>query len=324
MTVQTSPIEDISIPPTDVDDDIGAHSKAVLADKSRSFRFASLLLPKSHRDDVAVLYAVCRTVDDIADESDDPDRANQQLSRFADELRGGATPRPLVASFLSMAHRRRLDIDSMLELIRGVRSDLGGVRIETDAELIRYCYRVAGTVGLMMCPLLGVDDDNALSHAVDLGIGMQLTNICRDVVEDAHRDRVYLPARRLRHRDLTPDQIAEMRFDPSRLAPVVRDLLDLADEYYESADAGMHYIPASSRLAIVVASRFYRAIGVRLLRRNADVTARRSPPSIPEFLRHFAQALVAWTELSSTLTEPTSHDPSLHRPLRDLPGIASP
>ncbi len=250
-----------------------AQSREVLAHHGRTFHLASHLLPASRRDDAAVVYAFCRHVDDLADEAPDADRALADLTSVREELAGEHPPRPWVGAFLEVAERRKIDLQTADLLIDAVLGDLGDVRIVDDDELRRYCYGVAGTVGLMMCGVLGVDDPAAHARAVDLGLGMQITNICRDVREDAVRGRVYLPAERLRAAGVDPDALLSGAWNEELhrgVAQVVGDLLDLADVYYESADAGMKAIPMPARAAILVASRVYREIGGRLRRRHAS------------------------------------------------------
>lgn len=251
--------------------DVIAQSRAVLATHAKSFRFASFFLPPHAADDAAVLYAFCREVDDAVDEAPSRDEARQAGARLEAELAGTLPARPSVASFLALSTRRGIDVRFARDLVLGARSDAEGpVRVANDDELIRYCYRVAGTVGGMMCPLLGVSSSAALPFAVDLGVAMQVTNISRDILEDARNDRLYIPATRLQAAGIDPatavEHIANGTVDRVALARVVRELLDLADRYYASGDEGMRFIPLRARLAILVASRVYRAIGVRLLR----------------------------------------------------------
>jgi 15-cis-phytoene synthase len=226
-----------------------------------------------------------------------------------------------VAEFRAAAARLGLPLESALELIAGVRSDLERVRMETDAELLRYCYRVASTVGLMMSAVLGVRRREALPHAVDLGIAMQLTNIARDVAEDAAMGRVYLPAERLRRAGVDPEALVAGTADRARVAQVVCQLLELADAYYRSADGGMRDIPLRVRPAILVASRVYRAIGVRLRRRGADALAGRTVVPWHEKLFWASRALGATLDPRLLGFAPRwTHDHSLHSALKGLPG----
>ena len=242
-----------------------ADSRAVLAKHARSFQTASWLLPGEARDDAAVLYAFCRLVDDIADECDDKVVARRDLEALQAELRKAVEPRPLVVLLHAVAARRGMDLRAAEELIDGALTDLDPVVIADEAELMRYCYLVAGTVGVLMCGVLGVTDAHARSHAVALGEGMQLTNICRDVAEDAGIGRVYVPASLLEAQGQTSAAVLDGTVDRAALARVVRTMLGTADERYAHGFAGMGFIPARTRAAILVAAHLYRSIGLRLV-----------------------------------------------------------
>jgi phytoene synthase len=296
-------------------------ARATFAARARTFWWAARLLPPAARDDAAVVYALCRLADDTADEATDPAAARAALDRLADEVTGRAPARPVIAAFRETAARLEIPLESALELVEGVRSDLGTVRLADDDELVRYGYRVAGTVGLMMCAVLGVRRREALPHAVDLGIAMQLTNICRDVAEDAARGRVYLPARRLRAAGTGPEALVRGEAPPAAVVRVVGEVLELAGGYYRSADRGMRDIPICFRPAILVASRVYSAIGSRLRRRPCDVMAGRAVVSGPEkLLRGCAAVAEILRPEIAGLSPRTAHDPGLHRALRGFPG----
>jgi len=258
----------------------------VLARHGRTFHLASWLLPQDRRADAAVLYAFCRNVDDLADEAPDPVTARENIAGVLAELRSEQPARDWVAAFLEVSRRRGIDLQPAGDLCLAVLGDLDLVRVQDDHELFRYGYGVAGTVGLLMCGVLGVADRAAYARAVDLGIAMQITNICRDVKEDAARGRVYLPADRLRAAGVDPEDLVAGRADPRAVAGVVADLLDLADRFYDSGDEGLRAIPMPARAAILVASRVYRAIGVRLGARHAfDALHGRTVVPVPERVR---------------------------------------
>jgi phytoene synthase len=284
--------------------------------RARSFRWASAFLSATQRRRVADLYAFCRAVDDLADAQGVTPEAQQDLERLrkalASEPNGGAPwPREYLW-FRELCLDCNIEFQVVQELIDGMISDLGVVRISSDAELIRYCYQAAGTVGLMMCSILGVRDPRALGHAVDLGIAMQLTNITRDVLEDAQSSRVYLPADRLRAVGVEPEQLIEGSANPGGVSLVVDDLLTLAEVYYRSADEGMGFLPARARWAVLVASRLYRGIGRRLRRKH------RSNPLLgrvvlPWFVKLalFVPASGSWLRLSlRRSTRPALRSPS--------------
>jgi phytoene synthase len=254
---------------TETSAELVADSRAVLAKHARSFRLASLFLPSQCADEAAVTYAFCRLADDLADEAPTREQAVHDLGALAAEIRGQATPRPIVSAYNAVAKRRVIPEAAATELLLGLESDLDEVRIPDDEEFVRYCYRVAGTVGLMMSGVLGVADMAARAPAVDLGVAMQITNICRDVFEDAERGRVYIPQTRLHAVGLTHDDLLDPAFVRNadgrrRLATVVDGLLEMAENAYLRAWQGMHFIPARPRTAILVASTLYRDIGRRL------------------------------------------------------------
>lgn len=296
-----------------------AEAREVLSRHARTFALAGWFLPPERLDDAAIVYAFCRLVDDAVDAAESREQGDAAVAAIERELRGEAEARPLVACFAALLDGWSISRQVALELCAGVRSDAGDVVVGGDAELLRYCYRVAGTVGLMMCGVIGARDPAALPYALDLGIAMQLTNISRDVAEDARLGRVYLPAARLRAAGTEP--AALLRGDAPRAAvsAVVLDVLALAERYYASADAGMRFIPWRSRLAIVVAGRVYRAIGLRLRRRGGDALAGRTVVPALEKALWVGAALLRFVR---TLALPIvrDHDPTLHRPIADLFG----
>lgn len=300
---------------------IAAESLQTLARGSRSFSFASHFLPKDRREDAALLYALCRLIDDLADEAPSPEQAQHDLGILDAELRGQVPASALVEAFLSMAARRGVRVAQVHELITGVLSDLETVRVPDDRELLRYCYRVAGTVGLMMSPILGVEDPQASVFALDLGVAMQLTNICRDVQEDARMRRVYLPAHRLRAEGISQNALLDLQPDHAAgVSRVVQDLLLLAEQYYMSAERGLRYIPAKPRAAIMVASQVYREIGHKLLRNGCEVRAGRTVVSGPRKGWVAFRGMVRMMHPAVLGLVRRPHAPQLHAEICDLPG----
>lgn len=293
-------------------------SRAIMARHARSFSLAAAFLPSGAREDAAILYAFCRWVDDLADEAVSPQVAAEDLGRVDEELVGTRQASPFTGAFLSLADRRGIEVEAARELIRGALSDQGAVRVADDGELLLYAYRVAGVVGLMMCGVLGVRDRAALPFAVDLGIAMQITNICRDVLEDAQRDRCYLPATRLRAQGMDvalPDGAQHA----SSVTPVTLDLLALADRYYASASVGMRAIPWRTRVAIRVASRLYQGIGHALRKRGGNPLLGRTMLSATERARLTTLGLAH--ALVPAVGALPPHDTSLHALLPALPGV---
>jgi phytoene synthase len=291
---------------------------AVLAKHGRSFHFASRLLDAATAQRCARLYRFCRHIDDIADESADQTAALERLDRTYEMLTGQSGCDLITADFLDLARSCDMDTRPALELIRGVSSDLGNVRIADEVELHRYCYRVAGTVGLLMCGVLGVRDPSAYPFAIDLGIAMQLTNIARDVTEDARRSRRYLPASLLG--EVEPERMA--RPDPGlqkRLALAVDWILTEADRYYASGEQGLVYLPSGARLGIRVAARVYRQIGVRLRQRGCATWDGRVV--VPGWQKASVALLAICREPPVYLRGlPERHDWRLHRSLAGMSG----
>ncbi len=267
--------------------------RAVLSKRARTFRLAALALPRESRDAAAALYAYCRAADDAADEAQDPVVAHRELDALERGLE--AESGPAVAQAVVGLHREHgLSLEAARGLIAGVRSDIGEVRIADDDALLAYAYLVAGTVGVMMCPLLDVRSATAQKHAADLGMAMQITNICRDVAEDARRGRVYLPVARLSAAGIEPAQVLDGSVDRVALRGVISSLLARADGLYESGELGTPFLPPRARLAVLIASRLYRAIGLELLRQGGDPFRRRAVvPAWSKILWALA-ALVAW------------------------------
>jgi phytoene desaturase len=291
----------------------------VMADHAKTFTWAARFLGDDVRSELAELYAFCRFVDDVVDRVQPRAQARALLARVRVDLERGESDLPAVARFLDLARRHGLSMDTPLELIDGMEQDLGRVRMGTVDELVRYCYRVASTVGLMMCELLGVEHmDEARPFAIDLGIAMQLTNICRDVVEDFGEGRIYLPAElvdaRWVDRAVQGDRDAR-----DRTRDAVVELLSLAERYYRSADQGMAYLPGAARAAILVASRNYEAIGERILQKGPQAWSERAATSRWEKVRHTVRALgqLALDPRYASVREPRRHARELHAALSD-------
>jgi 15-cis-phytoene synthase len=285
--------------------DIGLLSQATLAQRSKSFRLASWFLPPRVRRDAAIVYAFCRRVDDAADDARSPEQGRHLLDEIRDMLLDRRPPDALVTAYREVALRRGFGLKPAWDLLAGVEGDLGQVRFEDDAALLTYCYRVAGTVGLMMCGVLGVMQPAAQARAVQLGIAMQLTNVCRDLREDALLGRVYLPRKRLASaglpsRDMEPAALLSLD-DAQRgcVRQATLELLGAADCVYALAAGGYPYIPARPRLAILVAARLYRGIGRRLARAGGDALRGRTvvPPWEKALLIASAAATWLWGAL---------------------------
>lgn len=292
-------------------------ARAVIRKHSKSFSLAAVLLGPKLRDDASGLYAYCRRADDAIDLAPPglTGRHVAQLSRELDDVYAGRALRdPALTEFQRLVFEAQIPRAYPEALLDGFRLDAQGKRYETLEELYHYCWCVAGSVGAMMCHVLGVRHERALVHGAHLGMAMQLTNICRDVAEDYTRGRVYLPE------SLAPGLVIEgngramSREQAALCVQAVRRLLSEADVLYASGDAGLALLSFRARLAVATARRVYSAIGRQILARGADVLSGRAVVSTAEKWWHVARAGSTAARLSA-LT-PSFRPTPLLNPLR--------
>ncbi len=243
---------------------------------SKSFHAASKLLPRTVRDPALALYAFCRLADDAVDLGGDKAMAVLHLrERLMRAYSGDPLPMPADRAFAEMIAQHRMPRALPEALLEGFAWDAEERRYETLSDVRAYSARVAAAVGAMMTVLMGVRDRDALARACDLGVAMQLTNIARDVGEDAVEGRIYLPLDWMRDQGLDPDAfLANPR--PSRaLGQVVHQVLREAERLYTRAEVGIAALPLRCRAAIYAARFIYAAIGTEIRRTGCDsVTAR--------------------------------------------------
>ncbi len=279
--------------------------RASLAHHSKTFHAASLLLPPSVRAPATVLYGFCRLADDTVDVEGGRRLALTQLRRRLDGVFDGR-PQPVPADRALAAvvaqfgiPRRLLDL-----LLEGLAWDVDGRRYDSLDDLQAYAARVAGSVGAMMSVLMGARDPAALARACDLGVAMQLSNIARDVGEDARMGRLYLPQDWLREAGLDPDAwLADPQHSPA-LASVVQRLLRAAAPLYARAGAGITRLPMACRPGINAARRLYAAVGREVERAGFDAVQRRAVVPGRRKLAWLALAAVELWPSSRQLTAP--------------------
>jgi phytoene synthase len=280
-----------------------AACKQILAAGSKSFAAASLLLPKRMRDSAAAFYAFCRVADDLVDFSDDAKLAVAQLGARVDRIYAG-TPDddPVDRAFARVVATHPIPRPVIDALIEGFEWDASDRMYESLSDVLAYCARVASAVGVVMTHLMGPRDERTLARACDLGAAMQLTNICRDVAEDAGRGRLYLPAAWLRERGIDPGHFMAKHDDYAgdrRVAEILEALLQVADEHYLRADAGIGMLPWDSRAAIRAARLIYSDIGRELRGQGCDPTRGRAHTSKARKLWLLTRALVRRTPTSN-------------------------
>jgi phytoene synthase len=293
-----------------------AACKAWIARHSKSFYLSSLLLPRQVRLDAWALYAFCRRADDAVDDlpqgegqeslSDRAllDRRVQALrARLQRVYRGELEEGPDYAidrAFADVVRRAQIDQALPARLLRGMEMDVEGTPYRTWDDLLDYCFNVAATVGLMMTAVMGHAapagrHGEVMTRAADLGVAMQLTNIARDVGEDARRGRVYLPAELLADHGTSAAEVlhlAAVNAPPTPgLRAAVAELLRRAAGHYWAADQGIVMLPRSCQLAIRASRRIYAAIGDEVAAADHDSLTRRAVVSLPRKLWLLTRAL---------------------------------
>ena len=294
-------------------------AKDSLRTGSRTFFFASFLLKPDVANKAARLYQFCRYVDDVVDLAKDNSEAKQSIQYLLKDFELKEPQDREIIDARALFEECGIPLWIPKELLRGVESDVDGVEIDTEEDLLRYSFRVAGTVGLMMCYVLGVHESSARNHAVDLGIAMQLTNILRDVKEDAMMGRRYIPS------SLVPDlsirdilSASEIISDELIIQGLER-LHALSERYYKSGFLGLAFIPIKSRYAILVAGKIYRKIGLTI--RDEGYNFRGERVVIPLFLKFIMTCteVILATLSKSFWSCPRAHEQQLHAPIATYP-----
>ncbi|HLJ32571.1 MAG TPA: phytoene/squalene synthase family protein, partial [Ktedonobacteraceae bacterium] len=275
----------------------------LMATHGKTFHFAARFLSPKLRSHVVTLYAFFRTLDDLVDTPPEG-RHIEDIRRELEDWRfwfteGCSFPAPqelLGTRLSSMLAEHCVPTTIFLDFLDGMSSDLEPQEIRNFQEMYRYCYRVAGTVGLAMAHMLGVRSPQALEAAEKLGIGMQLTNILRDVGGDLATRRIYLPLEDMARFDCSSAHLFQLylnrRGPDERFRALMRYQVARAHHYYISGMSGIWLLPAESRLPILLAGRLYRRILTEIERKDYDVLRSRAATSTPEKIR---EAAIAFT-----------------------------
>ena len=281
---------------------------------AKSFYFAGLLLDKQTLHDASVLYAFCRQLDDAAD-IEDMSEKSVKLQQLITDYRTDHSQNEINIAFKKIKKQYQLNNQFIDDLILGVSSDLQFKQPKDLKELVFYSYQVAGTVGGLMARILGATNEKAWRFAIDLGIGMQLTNISRDIKEDALNNRIYLP-----QNQLGSDIDATTILNPEHKAKVyhvTKEILTTADKYYQSGFNGIYYIPKKNKFSILIAGMLYQSIGNKVLNNNQKFLKQRV------YLTVFEKIMILIKEyLKQTKTlnqaEPHHQTQMLHQPYLNL------
>ena len=222
-------------------------SKNYLSIYAKSFNWAGFFLPKKTYKNCSYLYDFCRVVDNIADDENEIEIKKIKFQKFVNDFKQKNFEDPIIQNMWNIINEFNISLEIIYDLFDGIESDIKqNVKIDTRKDLLIYCYRVAGTVGLMMAKILNVNKKQSLKSAIDLGIAMQLTNISRDVIEDSKKNRSYING----------------NFEE------INSTIKLADTFYKNSFYSIREIPLSFRFSILVARRIYRKIGYKILKKK--------------------------------------------------------
>ena len=267
---------------------------AMMQGGSKTFFAASRLLPPRVRAGAIALYAFCRVADDLVDEASEGQTPLAELKSRLDDIYAGTPGNQVEDQAMSLLVQQEQLPRHLLEaLIEGFAWDTQARVYEELTEVHDYAARVAGSVGAMMCWIMGPRDRDTLQRACELGVAMQLTNIARDVGEDARMGRLYLPRRWLREVGITPEDWLQQPHDSQALQDVVARLLDEAQRLYRQAQHGIASLPPDCRAAICAASLIYAEIGHQLRRNGFNSVEHRTVVSTP---RKLVLLFTAWTQ----------------------------
>lgn len=259
-----------------------SYCRQITRHHAKTFYMATRFLPREKQRSIFAIYGICRYLDDLVDESTDlmymnkisMDDVCSRLDQFRVNLlntySGIKQEDPILTAFSDVLRRYHISVSLPLELMEGVKADLEKKRYNNFDELYSYSYKVASIVGLMTSEVFGYDDDQALQHAVDLGIAMQLTNILRDIGEDLLVNRIYLPQDELDLFGISEQQLFEAHIDKNFIQ-FMRFQVTRARRYYNSADKGILMLKSDSRLPVYLAKENYSRILDKIEENNYQV-----------------------------------------------------
>ena len=291
--------------------------KLILKKNGKSFYWAGKFLPTIYIDRASELYQFCRILDDIADSGEYASlkslKAIKSNLKKKNNIGFNKNDNLTYPDFFNLYSKK-----AAVDLIDGLILDQNTVLFKEENELIRYSYHVAGTVGLMMCDALKCYNKNAYLFAVDLGIAMQLTNIARDVLEDAKMGRRYIPGSWINN--ISPREMTQAVEDKNTeilmiVSVGIKKILNIAEKYYHSGTQGLIFLPMKTRIAISVASGVYRQIGIQLKLKKYNWYEGRQVTSKTTKAKVTIYKIIEEVFRNKIQKE---HDPQLHKFLKGL------
>ena len=285
----------------------------VIKNHGKSFFWASWFLDKTTAKKLFAVYAFCRKYDDLVDKPKKNAKAKDELSKIISK-NNKKKIKDIFIEFKDFDNNLQPRQDIINEFLKGHLGDLDFKQPEDHNQLLKYCYRVAGVVGLMICDVLNIQDKKLRYFAIDFGIAMQLTNICRDIKEDAQINRIYIP--KTETSSLTINSFKSPSLTDLMIINGARDkLIKLADSYYQSGILGINQLPKKIKKSFMVALIIYQGIGHKIIQNKIAFNEQRV------FLNKFEKLYLTLKTIfnySKNIDIPL-HDKKLHEPLGKLP-----
>lgn len=226
----------------------------------KSFYWAGKFLEKEVFEDCSTLYAFCRVIDNLVDKKSN---SKTNVRKFIKDYQSQNSKIQVNKEFKKIETKYQIPKKYINDLFYGINLDTKTVKIKSTKEIIKYSYYVAGTVGAMMSYIFQTSKPQAIKHAINLGIAMQLTNISRDVLKDAYLNRIYLPKNML-NEEITAKDIIKKKFNKKHLFLVIKKIIFLSEKYYDNGNIGIKYLPKKVKFPIFLASSLYRGIGKKI------------------------------------------------------------
>jgi phytoene synthase len=264
-----------------------------LKKRAKTFYFASLFFPKGIRTDIETLYLFCRYVDDIGDTFNLKKKFTEdKLKRIIVDINKLNSNEPIISKFILLVKKHKINKKIPIKLVEGILDDLGKVYFNTESELIKYSYKVAGTVGVMVCNIFKVKEKDLKFKGIQLGIAMQITNIARDIEEDLLRNRIYFPEELRSLKIKRTNKIIKNENYKRTISNDLEKLLTLADDIYDNSWSGINKLPITYRIPIAIASYLYQSIGFKIRKDNYNIWNKRHHLNLIQKIIKSLQVLV--------------------------------
>ncbi len=245
--------------------------KRIFYENSKTFSLASKFFDEKLFINISKLYYVCRCIDDIADNVKETINPEQELTELQLDFDKNNIDNEIVCIFYSIENK--VNKKHILKLIDGVKSDIKFTSYETIDQLLSYCHKVAGVVGIMFCEILGINDNNALTKANDLGIAMQLTNIMRDIFEDANMGRVYLPYELFGRINPYDINIHNKDAVDNIYSEKIDQIHNIAETKYLSGISGLKFLNYNHKFIVYISAIMYREIGNKIIKNKESYSS---------------------------------------------------